>query len=573
MQERKEEYTETKEKIHYRSVRKRKSEKYNKNSIRSMCLMFLAMCSIVSSRLLLPDQLTVHKRVIYMKENERIIINQNGALSLIRACMAEGIGLMHNLRFFAAEVRTDIQVEVKDKKIHYTRDVNARDFSKDTVHERIYEEDKSPGYKKSYFQTLLKMFPSHSGNISIETEKANSFYMFLKGIGSEEKVNQILASLLLLSEGIHVLLTIKSAEGGENELVFASCKDKSVLFKINLKEFQYKDIMRDTVGVFDVYEPIENEAVEVIEFFIKNRHNSYKQQNMWAEPTDFNEYSKGKFMYSTGFLIQTYIYEYFNDIENMVDFIRTVHDMLMEHMGIDIYLEDSSSDESEQRENVAQNVYYIENSERFAYVTSILNRCIETIMYTKEIIPSSFIGKKWKTVSGYISAILKVNQRILCKNVYKKYFMDFRKYSEIRKYFLGVKNLQPVLNQHKKIPFQSTKQLRIAESTEQFKKKGLALIPCSKAIYINPVRHRDIIFESNPNYVETAILFIFCLVAYNPNNQIYDISHLLKASKDLKWFFQKYRNMFSEITQEIANDWNKVVADLDADLLYTQENR
>ncbi|KAI5138632.1 hypothetical protein NEAUS05_2439, partial [Nematocida ausubeli] len=486
-----------------------------------------------------------------------------------------GIGLMHNLRFFSAEVRTDIQVEVKDKKIYYNGDVNARDFSKDTVHERIYEEDRSPGYKKSYFQTLLKMFPSHSGNISIETEKTNSFYMFLKGIGSEEKVNQILASLLLLSEGINVLLTIESAEEGKKELVLASYKDKSLLFKIKLKEFQYKDIMRDEVGVFDVYGPTENEAVEVIEFFIKNRRNSYKQQNTWAEPTDFNEYSKGKFMYSTGFLIQTYIYEYFNDPEDMIDFIRTVHDMLMEHMDIDTDLEDSSSDGSEPRENVVQNVYYTENSGRFSYATPILNRCIETVMCTKEIIQNSFIGKRWKPVSGYISAILKVNQKILCKNVYKKYFMDFRRYSEIRKYFLGVESLQPVLNQHKKILFQSTKQIRIAESTQQFKRKEFTHIPISKAIYINPVRHKDIIiFESNPNYAETVILFLFCLVAYNPNNQIFDISHLLKALKDLKWFFQKYRNMFSEITQEIENDWNKVVADIDADLItYTQENR
>ncbi|KAI5160555.1 hypothetical protein NEAUS03_1203 [Nematocida ausubeli] len=434
-------------------------------------------------------------------------INPYGALNMMHGYVYNKMSLMHNKRFFSPEIsinyRMSFILENDKQKIKNI----TQEYGKDTVHE-TYSMSK---YSKEYHSTLIKLFPSCDGYLTIETSKEDSFFMFINSAVAKTHAHKILASLLLLSEGINVPIKLEKTE---DRMVLTLQKVNERMVHFNIAMHDPDPLLKDAdVGHYKGYW----EAMEVIEFFIKSKNNPVHKKEGCTLPKTYKEFKTGKFLDSPEFLIQSYISECIKTREELCLFAQTVHDLLWEHIETSSVLKHLLNEKHISAVNLFYS--YFTNSED--------TKCDRTLLFTllsadnlnnREITFSLNLESSSHTIEKPKFHMREIKSiRIASANILDLYVLDG---TFINSEFSGIK------------------------STPKF-----------------------------INCVETSLLFMFCAFTYNYNTQMYMPENIPHASENLKKFFSKHRRVFERVTRSMHDEWNKVVADLDnEDIYYRRTN-
>ncbi|KAI5163153.1 hypothetical protein NEAUS03_2218 [Nematocida ausubeli] len=272
-------------------------------------LICLAMLCHVWDRMPTVDRLrSVHIKAASFNE-EKIKEQSNSGIGMVLRKEASNIGFMHRKRFMSTEIQKDVTIRIsrntsKDTQLNYHYIKNP---SLDKVYNALFYDGELLKYKQAYFATLLELFPSIYGYVSIVHEKKDSFHAFINSPEANKHKHKILASLFLLAEGVAVPLTVNKSR----KITDLALK------KANLQEDHFKVNMCESSKF----------VIGVINFFIENRENNvFKGKEHSSEPSQSRE-----FINSPSFLIQTYIKHSLKNKKEMNLFAQTVYDMLIEY--------------------------------------------------------------------------------------------------------------------------------------------------------------------------------------------------------------------------------------------------
>ncbi|KAI5162884.1 hypothetical protein NEAUS03_2133 [Nematocida ausubeli] len=474
----------------------------------------------VYGRVGLKDIQEIQERIInsnLRSDKKDLFLNLNGPLNPQHSMLSNEIGFMHSKRFLSTEIKTEYEIKIGSTVSQDSTYTKTRDYNKDTVHSDLLYSGIHLKYMNEYFRTLLELFPSLHGYVSIWTDKQDSFYAFMKSSTVKEHKYKILASLLLLSEGLQMPLSIDT-----------STQDIELVLKASTEEdhFRIRMCKEDSVevkdeGVFRKKKELKYpEAMKVIRFFIENSQAKIiKQLRYLSEPKSYKEFQSGKFLNSPGFLIQTYIYHYIEDKTEMCIFIQTVHDLLCE---------------------------YIEKNAGNSKITVIQSK--------------------------------------KAKYIFSRYFSynQNEEGDEVGEFEYIKMHMQNILNSTRRFPITYQAQLEPIQdclSVSKEKKspaKNSSICQCACLNEDTDEEDDNMVEISNTftDHVETALLGLFCIFAYNSKEQVYTVDHMVHASKELKEFFIKHKYMYGTVSKAMHNDWNKVVAGLrDARITYMRSDK
>ncbi|OAG33745.1 hypothetical protein NEIG_02604 [Nematocida sp. ERTm5] len=197
-------------------------------------------------------------------------------------------------------------------------------------------------YMKEYYNILFLMFQGGKKYASEFEKKTNRFYKFLSSVDRvhTKADHTLLASLFLLTEGLNIPLKFLK----NNEYMhLALQKNQSNDFHFNFyreeintsstEEIEPDPNSTEENGVYlKRDESDEMYAYDIVNFFIKHSSNPVIEKAGYVEPKTYEEYKTRKFINSPGFLIQNYVYYYLDSIEEIEEFIKTVHDLLCEYL-------------------------------------------------------------------------------------------------------------------------------------------------------------------------------------------------------------------------------------------------
>ncbi|KAI5150304.1 hypothetical protein NEAUS05_2120, partial [Nematocida ausubeli] len=206
-----------KDKLTEYSIRCDRKGKNNSRSgwiTRIYWLIQLVLLWQVHGRVGLKDIQEIQERIIsgnLRSDKEDLFLNLKGPLNPQHSMLANEIGFIHSKRFLSAEIKIEYEIKIGSTVAQDQTYTKTRDYSKDTVYPDLPYSGTHLKYMNDYFRTLLEMFPSLHGYVSIWTDKKDSFYNFMNSSTVKEHKYKILASLLLLSEGLQIPLSIDTS--------------------------------------------------------------------------------------------------------------------------------------------------------------------------------------------------------------------------------------------------------------------------------------------------------------------------------------------------------------------------
>ncbi|OAG32933.1 hypothetical protein NEIG_02235, partial [Nematocida sp. ERTm5] len=448
------------------------------------------------------------------KIEDGMCIKANGSISPTREFISEKLNLMFAMRFLSSSVDVNYSVSVKQTNQIVGVEIK-RDFDMDVGYKKLFNKEKSGKekgltYLEDYHQTVIGMFPSLTGNLSIHTSRNDSFIRFLEFEHVSKHKIDILACLFLLAEGVDIPLNIEDSETGPT-LVLKEVIAKPIMRKSkpenkqNSKEEKNKfsismKVMcsiKKTDNTSQDKHAVQASAEDVINFFINNKTNpDIREGGKYAEPTTYEEFKTGKFLNNARWLIQYYIFKYLDSEEKIIDFAKTVYSMLKACIAAK---KDEKSDKS---------------NEEVKYLESIVNKC--------------FVKSSDANTSN-------AKHRIdILTTIYKE---------------------SPLANV---FPFSGS--IDVAEY------KAISSYNRKEDSFDNSNMYS--------NCAEAGLLSLFCCLAYDAQTKEYNIDHMGNVSPDLKSFFHTYNKPLEADTYEMHNEWSKVVAGLEnANIRYLKENR
>ncbi|KAI5161588.1 hypothetical protein NEAUS03_1679 [Nematocida ausubeli] len=453
----------------------------------SRIILNLMMLQSILTKLEVEDMKTVHETLLGEKQD--VVINPMGPLNLFRGYIGRQGAYMYNKRFFSPEIDTDYALSKAELSNENKQEY---DFKRTPVNDRVYKDiaTQIPNgkYLSTYHTQLIKMFPSTVGEISIEADRPDALTNFLRADHVKKDTKYMLAALLLLSEGVDIKIDVDHT--GE--------KKKLVIKSKTCEEKEFVNVEMYTAGIDPVTNKYsesiyQSETAEIVDFYLQCRDNPLlKKGGEFAMPATKEQFESGKFLNSAAFLIQTYIYEFFDTVENYVSFVNAVHELLV--------------DQVVEKENPEQ---------------------------TK-----------------------KENE----SKIFDEFFIAKEALNENIKYTTSFCNLIRAKNENVAFPFYNYTQLPRFTRVPQCKldKSGFEL---DQSLYYS-------------DYVESAMLALFCCLAYNQKTGEYETSHMGEGiSKELKEFFKKYPRRTELIDFEMHKEWSKVVACLKNDKIGYKQGR
>ncbi|KAI5138928.1 hypothetical protein NEAUS06_2567, partial [Nematocida ausubeli] len=388
-----------------------------------------------------------------------------------------------------------------------------RNQRQDRVHLILPYEGVLLKYKRAYFTTLLELFPSMHGYVSIWSDREDSFFSFINRVDVKEYKYKILASLFLLAEGVDVPLEINKSENGT--VLVLKKADEGEHFRLNMNIVVKTGKNAESLDVFK--RVFQKRAVSVVSFFIQNRENRvFTEEKDCSSFFYCKEHRQVDFVNSPAFLIQTYIRHCLESTEEVVLFRKIVHDLLNE------YMEQEESFEGPLIKRFKRNLIseYMEQEE--AYLED-KQRKQELAAQAKDMFFRYFIlGKQMSNDANYTNVIHPAKETIY------KYYVNL---STDLLYLEPVADVVPV-----PIKMNSLVSLCLGAM-------GLRLPAVENTInngIFEPI-------EGFTDYGETVLLGLFCAIAYDCEKHIYTIDHIKSASKELKSFFQKHSGIYGEV--------------------------
>ncbi|KAI5162278.1 hypothetical protein NEAUS03_1972 [Nematocida ausubeli] len=244
-------------------------------------------------------------------------INPDGPLNFLRGLIYQKMECMYNKRFFAPQIDTEYKLEGNSKM---TNNHNMYIYSRNQQMDKAYKAqstNKMDVYSEQYHSHLIELFPSPIGDITIETRENQSFIQFLRAKTTEKHALQILAMLLLFSEGVDIPIEVTNSVLN----VYETDKKDEIYFTVPM-EIACLDSTADKA------EPIGPEKVkQIISFFQENATNS-EVLSLMMDKCSKEEVMSGKFLDSPKFLIQSYIFGFIITADRATEFIQTVHTMV-----------------------------------------------------------------------------------------------------------------------------------------------------------------------------------------------------------------------------------------------------
>ncbi|KAI5167094.1 hypothetical protein NEIRO03_1472 [Nematocida sp. AWRm78] len=278
---------------------------------------------------------------LYNKEiGDGLCICSNGPLFPTRAFASDKCDLMYSMRFLSPAIDINYSARVVINSFRNPISDFNRCFNKDKTYkiknpnkkkkyriESLSEEEKDQLYIGDYHQTIIYLFPSSLGDLSIYTNRNNSFIKFLLSEHVFVHRINILASLFLLAEGVDVPLKIEGTEP-EWKLVLKKISTGESIFSLSV--YVMCNIKQPS-GIIEPTKVKQREAISVINFFIDNKTNpAIREGGKYAEPKTYEEFKTGKFLNNARWLIQYYIFEYLDNENSIIELAKTVYSMLKE---------------------------------------------------------------------------------------------------------------------------------------------------------------------------------------------------------------------------------------------------
>ncbi|EHY65902.1 hypothetical protein NERG_00598 [Nematocida ausubeli] len=419
---------------------------------------------------------------------------------------ASDIGFIHNKRFFSPEIKIEHSIVVakgvpKDPIYTYTRD-----HRQDRVHPTLPYEGSLLKYKRAYFTTLLELFPSIYGYVSIWSDREDSFFSFINRVDVKEYKYKILASLLLLLvEGVDLPLEIDEIES-ETYLVLKKADGIKEHFRLNMNTSVKIGKDEHSLCVFKTV--LQKRAVDVINFFIQNRENEvFTEDKGSSEPSDCDMHEKVQFIDSPAFLIQTYIRHCLESTKEVALFRKIVHGLLNEYIK-----KGKANPEKNQREQTLP-------------------------AQEKDLFRRYFISGGQRSNSPQHIAANRQIKGMLFKNPIEISINSL--------YLEPVADVVPVQRNIENLSSSSSAH-RINLLDDEHIQKNAIPIPS----------------PGFTDYGETVLLGLFCTIAYNSKENIFTVDHIKSASEELKSFFRKHKYMYGAVSKEMHDDWNQVVGGL-----------
>ncbi|KAH9385830.1 uncharacterized protein NEMAJ01_0726 [Nematocida major] len=291
---------------------------------RQFTAIFLAFLVCYSHARILLEELMDLQKAEFGKN--KVIINPRGPLNMIRGYVYSEMGYMHCKRFLSPEIETDYTLKWLKNLNH--PEAGAYQHTRSARNDKAYGPSKNAAvespehseYSENYHNTLIRMFPSVDGrNLSIHVAKEDSFIHTLQRICTKEQANYVLASLLLLSEGVivpidatHTKVTLWKTRNAESLYKREAKKDK--------KTSNSEHVFFDIDAKLHMSVP-QKDFAKVVAFF--------KKYNKPEElPDTYEDFITGKFLNTPQFLIQAYVFEYIESQEDAVQFLECVHTLL-----------------------------------------------------------------------------------------------------------------------------------------------------------------------------------------------------------------------------------------------------
>ncbi|EHY65606.1 hypothetical protein NERG_01213 [Nematocida ausubeli] len=244
-----------------------------------------------------------------------IRINPDGPLNFLRGYIYQKMECMYNKRFFAPQISTkyELKKECIDEFYEYCT------YNRDRQMDRAYKDlskNKMDEYNEQYHNHLIDLFPSPTGDITIETRGNQSFIQFLRAETTEKHALQILAMLLLFSEGVDIPIEVTNSV----LKVYEKDKKDKIYFTVPM-EIPWLNTKEEIVKFK------QKKVNQMIKFFKKNA-TKHEVLSIMEGKCSYDEVATGKFLDSPKFLIQSYIFGFIDSAEHAIEFIQTVHTML-----------------------------------------------------------------------------------------------------------------------------------------------------------------------------------------------------------------------------------------------------
>ncbi|KAI5167106.1 hypothetical protein NEIRO02_1682 [Nematocida sp. AWRm79] len=290
-------------------------------------IIIATMLSYIYSRISLMEMKGILHTAIE-ESHQKTTINPDGPLNPLHGYIYHKAGYMHNKRFFSPEIKIDYTL----RNIGNPNDVQiSYEFIRKPAKDKAYPvKDHSLNinqYLYEYHTHLIKMFPSTGEEINITVGRNSSFTKFLRSENAKPYAAQILASLLLLSEGINISIGVSTID--QQKMLILYNRDKTeVHFRINMRIIT--EIINGTECIYN----LQNEAINIIKFFVKYKDTSILQENRIQEPSSIEEFRSGKFLNTPRFLIQMYIYEFIDTEDDYIHLTKAVYSLLNESLDI-----------------------------------------------------------------------------------------------------------------------------------------------------------------------------------------------------------------------------------------------
>ncbi|EIJ92922.1 hypothetical protein NEPAR06_0878 [Nematocida parisii] len=277
----------------------------------------------VRAKLTLTDLECIENYVIDDPVLGEIVVNSDGFLNFLRGYIYQQTGLMHNKRFFSSEINISHHLTRKDTPQSPTGlYVFKREVKNDKSHAIEGITNKKEKYLSGYHKRLILMFPSTETQVSIETGRDDAFIKWLRHESVHEHAHKILATLLLLGEGVSINVEIDEKE---KKVLEVRKSDGTVYFSVSMKIKQYN---KEKGEVIDMY---QSETSKIIRFFKRYQKSvALDELSEFTKPKSYEELKEGHFLNGIQFLIETYIYEFTNTDKEAYKIIQAVHTLLID---------------------------------------------------------------------------------------------------------------------------------------------------------------------------------------------------------------------------------------------------
>ncbi|KAI5163299.1 hypothetical protein NEAUS03_2274, partial [Nematocida ausubeli] len=258
------------------------------------------------------DMEEVIREVNNRKENG-LEHNMDGPFNPIMLYLYGEIDVISNRRFNPQYISTQSAVPDKENILQKI------DRSNDTVKEEDSEGNKTPKRIVEHYNTLINMFPSPDGEVSIYPKEGckDYFTSFLKSEHVKEYAHSILAILLLRTEGVPVPLRIEDEESECPRLTWTNECNPEESFSIPIDIASTEEQESNSSSEEANIKKNSSKIVQTIKYFLNAEFSQeLKESIAQKESVKEENYWENEFTETPAWLMQSYIYYYLETKED-----------------------------------------------------------------------------------------------------------------------------------------------------------------------------------------------------------------------------------------------------------------